>query len=512
MEPNRSQPPLKMRSIRTKLLVRLSILILVVFAILWVIVADRSYVSLYSALDEALMARAEGIAALLSYDPKNSMIILRENEELLDEFSEEEHGFFQISDASTGEVLFVSPSSRDTSISSLVRRIPSTKKSKRTFWNGSVRGEALRLVRWHFYPEKREIAESGNAAGASFLRKPFHLKRDEGAPPLLQIILGIEREGVDRRYIQILGYTGGTLLVVFLVVAVLTNLLLAFSFRSLTQLSREVDQIEKLPAVSPVTEWRERETGTVARAVNALLKRLEKSIEWERQMTANVAHELRTPLSALRNVLEVSLNRERKKEECIEALSESLSITGQMQRLIENLLQLARLESGELTTHVEEIKLSQLIGESWSLFEGKAVEKEQDVRITIAEDLAVFSDREKMRIIFNNLFDNAVEYTPAHGTVTIRAQKLDRQDYCECVIENSGEPLSEGRINDIFKRFYREDRTRTAGMHFGLGLSLVKSICELLGIGIIASSPASGGAGRPGTALSITLKIPLNRP
>jgi len=500
------EKPRAMRSIRTMILVRISLFLALVFSALWVIVAERSHKALYSALDEAVMARAHGLAALLSFDAQSGILRLEQNERFLAEFGgNEDDAFFQIQGFKDGRVYFLSPSLKGNPFNSARLRKYEKVGKKRIAWNDVWRGQNVRCLRWLIKPDVIKT-------GASPASNPVRVLKSEIVSPLqrngtfpLEILLCVEREKVDRSYSQILGYTGGAFFLILFLVLGATNLLLKYSLRSLTRLSHEVDQIQSLPHTTPLSRWGDRETDIVAAAVNSLLERLAKSVEWERQMTASLAHELRTPLAALRSVLEVSMMRERGVGEYRETAEESLTLVSQMQRMIENLLQLARLESGQVKIEYEALNLTDLIRECWSLFHVRAVEKSIRIDSGPEEDLNVVSDRGKLRIVLNNVFDNAVEYTPKGGTIYIGARHLSDDSGCEVIVENSGEPLSEEELENIFKRFYRGDEAREGGRHWGVGLSLVHSIAGLLGIQIEATS-------RQGIALSLKLRIPVRPP
>ncbi|MCX6999194.1 MAG: HAMP domain-containing sensor histidine kinase [Candidatus Sumerlaeota bacterium] len=495
-----------MRSVRTMILVRLSLFLALVFSALWVIVAERSHKALYTALDEAVMARAQGLASLLSFDMQSGILSLEQNERFLAEFSEnEDEAFFQIRGLKDGRVYFLSPSLKGRPFNSARLGKYEKKEKKHIAWNDVCRRENVRCLRWLIRPE---VVKSGTSAVSPpvriFKSEIVSPAQRDGAPPL-EILLCVEREKVDRSYSEILGYTGGAFFLILFLVLGATNLLLKYSLRSLTRLSHEVDQIQSLPHTTPLSRWGDRETDIVAAAVNSLLERLAKSVEWERQMTASLAHELRTPLAALRSVLEVSLMRERGVGEYRETAEESLALVSQMQLMIENLLQLARLESGQVKIEYEALNLTDLIRECWALFHVRAGEKSIRIDSGPEEDLNVVSDRGKLRIVLNNIFDNAVEYTQERGTIYIGARPLSDGSRCEVIVENSGEPLSEEELENIFKRFYRRDEAREGGHHWGVGLSLVRSIAGLLGMQIEATS-------RQGIALSLKLSIPACPP
>jgi len=483
------------RSLRTRLLINLSVFMAIIFSALWFVVAARTQKALYSALDEAVLARAESVAALLSYDPASGLLRMEKNERLMYEFrADEDDAFFQIRDASNGRICFLAPSMKSKEFrSEAMNKIARKKSKKKIYWNDVFGKENVRCLRWLTSPQKRQIP----TGAPIFLFGECQLASSAS----LEIIVGIERENVDRNFQRIMAYSAGAFSLTFILVLFLTNLLLSYSLRSLSRLSKELNQIDKISSAISISEGDDRETRRVASAINALLERLAQSVEWERRMTSNVAHELRTPLAALRSTLEVALSRKRSEGEYQEAMQDSLSLVCQMQRLVENLLNLARLESEQSPIILESLNLTQMVKECLTGFQLQAQSKNIFIDLRTEDEARLSIDKDKLRVILNNILDNAVEYTPSGGNILIQTRYKIENAAAEILVENSGDPLSDEELNNIFKRFHRQDTSRAAGVHFGIGLNLVHSLCDLLNIQISASS-------RPGVALSLYLNIP----
>ena len=218
----------------------------------------------------------------------------------------------------------------------------------------------------------------------------------------------------------------------------------------------------------------------IQRKLNSLLERLEASFERERAFNANVAHELRTPLAGIRSIIDVTLTRNRDAAEYRSALSETLEVVNNMQTMVAKLLELARIENGRMIAGMEQIKLAELADECWRPFSDKAAAAEIVFDNLIDENIVWKSDKAALSIIFSNLLNNAAEYTNRSGRIRITSQEIDTG--IEIIFENTGNQLTSRQGQTVFDYFSRGDVSRSGtGIHFGLGLALVKQLVELLG-------------------------------
>lgn len=224
--------------------------------------------------------------------------------------------------------------------------------------------------------------------------------------------------------------------------------------------------------------------------LDELLNRLQTTLQRERTFTADAAHELRTPLAGLRTTLEVALSRERTAADYRQALDESLDISTQMQALVDNLLALARVEAGQVQVEREPTPLATMIEQCWSAFAERAHARGLRRSITLTDIDVVMIDRAKVRLVFTNLFDNAVAYSDAGGDIAISGTHTD--GWLSLQISNSGCTLPASVGNQVFARFWRGDPAHaTSGLHCGLGLALCRTLIEVHG-GHIRASIADG--------------------
>jgi len=218
----------------------------------------------------------------------------------------------------------------------------------------------------------------------------------------------------------------------------------------------------------------------VAKRLNDLLSRLEASFNRERRFTADVAHELRTPLAGIRSTLEVTLTRAREASEYQASLSDCLAINKSMQTMVDNLLGLARVEAHQMTFHCHRIELAESVNSCWRPFSAKALERAIAFENRIPAEITCQSDPECLSMVLANLLDNAVEYTNEAGRIWTTGRQTG--DSVEITVANTGCQLTSEEISHVFDCFWRGDSSRTeTGVHCGLGLALVQKIIKALG-------------------------------
>ncbi len=195
--------------------------------------------------------------------------------------------------------------------------------------------------------------------------------------------------------------------------------------------------------------------------------------------TADVAHELRTPIAGLRTTLEVCRSRPRDPVVYTAAIDRSLKVIHSMQTVIENLLLLARAESGQLPLNLADTDLPEFIRDAWSTFAPRAAEL--TVRFNLPDTCVLPIDAPKLRVVLTNLFDNAISYTSPAGTIDI--DLLPTPTHTELRVSNTVEKsdqLAAHELPRLFERFWRKDSARSqTGLHAGLGLSLCQRLLAL---------------------------------
>ena len=193
-----------------------------------------------------------------------------------------------------------------------------------------------------------------------------------------------------------------------------------------------------------------------------------------KEFVANVSHELKTPLTVIRGYAETLKGGGwEEKETAVRFLEKIEGGAVQLQHLVEDLLRLSEVESGRAPMNVSRLALLPIVEEIRSHRETALRQKQMHFETGIAADCSVLAEPVALRQILGNLLDNAIQYTPAQGSITIAAQSKNAM--CEVSVRDTGIGISEKDLPRIFERFYRVDKARSREMGgTGLGLAIVK--------------------------------------
>jgi len=231
------------------------------------------------------------------------------------------------------------------------------------------------------------------------------------------------------------------------------------------------------------------------------IKKLEKM---RSEFVANVSHELRTPLTSIQGFVETlkegAINDPEKAQYFLEIIEKQ---SNRLNNLIEELLQLSKIESQEIAMNLQSINLRNLIDKTISEFKKKIEQKDHKIKINISPQLPlVKADSEQFEVVFRNLLDNALKYTPDGGEIYISALEKAENIYIEIV--DNGIGISAEHLPRIFERFYRanKDRSRKLG-GTGLGLAIVKHIVQ-------AHQGTIGVESKPGKGSKFFFTLPKN--
>jgi two-component system, OmpR family, heavy metal sensor histidine kinase CusS len=256
---------------------------------------------------------------------------------------------------------------------------------------------------------------------------------------------------------------------------------------------------ERLDRRLPV-ERPDDELGRLARTINEMIARLERSFAEVRRFTADASHELRTPLAAIRAEAEVALARPLSAADHQELLGSVLEECERLTRLTDQLLALAREDAGAPAAY-RPLDLAALVGGVAETMRPLAEARSLCLEHSAAEGLAVRGDEGRLRQVFYNLLDNALKYTPAGGAVEVRAARQGGEAVVS--VRDTGVGIAAEHLPRVFDRFYRADKGRSrAEGGTGLGLSIARSIVLAHG-GRIDLVSASG----QGTVCTVTLPV-----
>ena len=244
------------------------------------------------------------------------------------------------------------------------------------------------------------------------------------------------------------------------------------------------DLSQRLPATG-----RDDEIARIVAALNALLDRLSAAVGQMQRLTADAAHELRTPIAVLRAGLEVALRRDRSPDEYRAALSDALQDSERLDRLAEDLLTLARLEGLPPRPATVSINLAEVLQELADAFEPLA--EQRGVRIAVSADptLIVRGTAADLYRLIANLLDNALRHARDHGRIAVEASRRDGR--AEISVADDGSGIAADEVERIFDRFFRGRGEQSGGT--GLGLSIARAVARAHGGDVTLANRPEGG-------------------
>ncbi len=247
----------------------------------------------------------------------------------------------------------------------------------------------------------------------------------------------------------------------------------------------------------PVTH-KNNEFDELSLKLNAMLAQIEKLLLGMRQVTDNVAHDLRKPLTRLRNRLEVALMEQGNSDVCNQAISQAIDDADDLLRTFNALLSIAQAEAGVKRQDWKSLDLSELIADVAEMYEAVAEDHELVWQAHWDEDLVIEGQQQLLAQAFSNLLDNAMKYTPTGGQIGLYLKKMG--DWAVVTVTDSGPGIPTTDCERVLERFVRLDSARSLPGN-GLGLSLVKAVAQLHSATLALDDNLPG--------LKVTLAFPL---
>ena len=293
-------------------------------------------------------------------------------------------------------------------------------------------------------------------------------------------MLRLDQDAINRSYVEAIRHPG--------IVDQITRVLAGEQPQGL-ELSVTREVVRTLVArVAPVVA-----AGRGAVLVLHDISDLRRADQIRRDFVANVSHELRTPLTAIKGYAEALLDEPDDAEARQRFLDIILRHSTRMERLVKDLLRLARLDAGQESAELSTCDVDALIASLIVDFEPAAQAKGHRVHKHIADDAQmVLVDTAKLHDILRNLIENAISYTPEGGVVTVKAD-LHEGRY-RLTVSDTGPGIPSEDLGRVFERFYRVDKSRARPGGTGLGLAIVRNLVNVLGGEVSASNGEKGGA------------------
>lgn len=236
----------------------------------------------------------------------------------------------------------------------------------------------------------------------------------------------------------------------------------------------------------------------VAKNLNQMLDEIEMLMEDVRRVSDNIAHDLRTPLSRLRQHLEEARQQENPSSQSAINLERAIKETDSLLVTFNALLRIARIEAGQVRAGFREINLHTLLEDIVEFYEPLIEEKDQTLETTLLTNINSHGDQNLLFQAFANVIENAIKYTPTHGSLSLSVSRLNGE--IVVTIADNGQGIPESEQGKVFRRFYRLDQSRGSSGN-GLGLSLVSAVIALHNGSISLKDNAPG--------LRVIIKLPL---
>ena len=331
---------------------------------------------------------------------------------------------------------------------------------------------------------------SGRAAGIRFVphdddEAPANTRAPQREDEVT-LVVARDRGDLDDRLRQLATMLVMVGLTTAVAVSVVGGMLVRRGLRPLATLAAHAAAIDASSLGSQFpTDHMRAELLPIAQRLNDLLARLDASFARERRFSADVAHELRTPIAELRTLSEVALRWPDDAGASRSALQDALAVSLQMESVVTGLLALARCEGGLLSVRGETVAIDAMVRELWQSVSELARDKKLSVTFDLPSEATWHTDPVALRVIVGNVFANAVQYAPAEGDIRVVFE--DTQDTRVLSVSNTTAHLQPHDLSHLFERFWRKDPSRASTGHTGLGLALAVAYAKALGMRLNAT-------------------------
>jgi two-component system sensor histidine kinase QseC len=360
----------------------------------------------------------------------------------------------------------------------------------------SLGGRDLNEGETAYAPIELPAGMSGRAIWLAFLPRIDPEDWEERDPQtaeqeLLIVAAALDRAPIDRALTTLLAALVSVGAATAAAGAMLVALGVRWGLAPLHRLSRQVGAVDGRTVGGRLDDsGAPRELVPVYRELNRMLDRVGQTLERERSFAGAAAHELRTPLAELRTIAEVAL-RWPDADRAAAALRELLAIGGEMERLVESLLLISRgntVPASDAPVSGAAAPIAAIVRDCLQRSAGAIRDKDLTLSIELHGHETLPAPRDAVDIILRNLIENAVQYTPPRGSITIRdGLAPDRTAALSTlVIENGPVQLREADLPRMFEPFWRLERSRSDRAHAGLGLAIVRHVAAAVGLRVDA--------------------------
>jgi two-component system OmpR family sensor kinase len=446
------------KSIRSQLTIWYGVVLALIFVVSDIILYRSFKMSLNDTMDQTLYTAAEDVETSIFKVPKEKwqatikqlergFLVNRLFIQVL-EISTEKTGGFRI--AARSGVLSGNISQQKV-WQALSHQLP----AKPVYMNVTQESPAIHPLRIILYPVQQEGNKEYLIQVGTSLKKMFSTLKD---------------------FLTILIFSGPILLLVSVLGGffILTRVLQPM--KSVVQTAKKITT-EDLSLRIEVNNQKN-EIGQLITTFNEMISRLERSVLQIKQFSSDASHDLKTPLTVIRGEIDIALRKNRPPAEYIKTLRSVGEEAKKLERVIDNLLFLSRIDSRDYQRSFEKVHLDEILLEVFEKTTSIANEKELAYVLEKMERIPMQGDPILLSRLLMNLVDNAIKYTPRGGRINISLKKS--KEKAELTIRDTGMGIPQKALSLIFNRFYRVDQSRSQSNEgAGLGLSIVKKIADI---------------------------------
>ena len=207
-----------------------------------------------------------------------------------------------------------------------------------------------------------------------------------------------------------------------------------------------------------------------------VIRPVAKAWDQQRQFVADASHELKTPLSVIMANAELMQGEDTSEEDRKAYSGNILGMTYQMRSLVENMLEMARVDNGTVKRNFTTVDLSELVSDAALSFQLLYEERGMGLRCAVSDGMEIHGSEQHLYQVMDVLLDNALKYSTPGSMVSVDLTRSGKN--CVLSVASPGEPISREDLKNIFKRFYRADKARAMNGSYGLGLSIAESIVQ----------------------------------
>lgn len=289
-----------------------------------------------------------------------------------------------------------------------------------------------------------------------------------------------------------------SLFLYFTIPVLLTGVLIggAITFRAMLPIRRLIQTVRHILETGETSQRvpSRSERGELDELVilfNQMLDKHEALIRAMHDSLDNVAHDLRTPMTRIRGIAELSLQSPNDHERCLEALSDAMEESERVLTMLNTLMDISEAETGSMHLSIATLSVKEMVQTAIDLFEILAEEKGIALQSHVSGNPIVQADRVRLQQVVANLLDNAFKYTRPGGNITISA--VEKEDFLKITVADNGIGIGPEDLDKIWDRLYRGDSSRSK-RGLGLGLSFVKAIVEAHGGSVAVESRVNEGS------------------